>query len=147
MTSNRARLFGLVMALTLAGMFASAQGQDQADLAAVNAIKEEAFERSQLMDVLSYLTDVYGPRVTGSPNIKKAANYAVVKMREWGISSAGLEPWGPFGKGWSNERFSAHVIEPQAYPLDWLSQGVHTGHRRAGDWRGSAGAHHVGTRL
>ena len=117
MTPNRARLFGLVMALTLAGIFASAQGQDQADLAAVNVIKEEAFQRSQLMDVLSYLTDVYGPRVTGSPNIKNAANYAVLKMREWGIGSAGLEPWGPFGKGWSNERFSAHVIEPQPYPL------------------------------
>ena len=117
MTSKRAGLFGLVIALTLAGIFASAQGQDQVDLAAVNAIKEEALQRSQLMDVVSYLTDVYGPRVTGSPNIKNAANYAVVKMREWGISSAGLEPWGPFGKGWSNERFSAHVIEPQAYPL------------------------------
>lgn len=117
MTPSRARLFGLVMALTLAGIFASAQGQDEADLAAVSVIKEEAFQRSQLMDVLSYLTDVYGPRVTGSPNIKNAANYAVLKMREWGIGSAGLEPWGPFGKGWSNERFSAHVIEPQPYPL------------------------------
>ncbi|MGH9146398.1 MAG: M20/M25/M40 family metallo-hydrolase [Vicinamibacterales bacterium] len=117
MTPNRAGLFGLVMALTLAGIFASAQGQDQADLAAVSVIKEEALQRSQLMDVLSYLTDVYGPRVTGSPNIKNAANYAVVKMHEWGISSAGLEPWGPFGKGWSNERFSAHVIQPQPYPL------------------------------
>jgi len=117
MTSRRAGLFVLVMALTLAGILASAQSQDQPDLDAIHAIKEEAFQRSQLMDVLSYLTDVYGPRLTGSPNLKNAADYAVVKMREWGISTPGLEPWGPFGKGWSNERFSVHVIAPQPYPL------------------------------
>ncbi|HEY7447863.1 MAG TPA: M20/M25/M40 family metallo-hydrolase [Vicinamibacterales bacterium] len=117
MTPRRTGLFALVIALTLAGILVQAQSQDQPDLAAVNAIKEEALQRSQLMDVLSYLTDVYGPRLTGSPNLKNAASYAVGKMREWGISSPGLEPWGPFGRGWSNERFTAHVIAPQPYPL------------------------------
>jgi hypothetical protein len=117
MTPKRARLFGLVIALTLVGVLTSAQGQDQVDQAAVNAINNHALEHSQLMEVLSYLTDVYGPRVTGSPNIRNAANYAVGKMREWGIGSAALESWGPFGKGWSNERFSAHVVAPQPYPL------------------------------
>jgi hypothetical protein len=119
MTLHRTKLVGLVTVLTLAGIVAGGQAQDQADVdvTVVNTIKAEAFERSQLMEVLSYLTDVYGPRLTGSPNIRHAANYAVGKMREWGISDATLEAWGPFGKGWSNERFSAHVIAPQAYPL------------------------------
>jgi hypothetical protein len=117
MKARHARSLLLVTTLTLAGIMASAQALDQPDLDAVYLIKDEAFQRSQLMDVLSYLTDVYGPRLTGSPNLKNAANYAVGKMREWGITAPRLEQWGPFGKGWSNERFSAHVIAPQAYPL------------------------------
>jgi carboxypeptidase Q len=87
------------------------------DLDAISRIKAEASERSQVMDILSYLTDVYGPRLTGSPNLKNAATYAVGKMTDWGIANARLEPWGPFGKGWSNERFTARVTAPQSYTL------------------------------
>lgn len=91
--------------------------RSRADPDAIARIRDEALQRSQVMDVISYLTDVYGPRLTGSPNLKHAAEYAVGKLREWGVSNPHLESWGPFGKGWSNERFSAHVLAPQSYPL------------------------------
>jgi hypothetical protein len=87
------------------------------DLEAIARIKEEALQRSQVMDMISYLTDVYGPRLTGSANLKNAAQYAIGKLREWGVSNPHVEPWGPVGKGWSNEHFSAHVVAPQSYPL------------------------------
>jgi len=124
----------LVCSVLLLGWTIAAQGHDRAasakatashdealrsraDLDAIAQIKDEALQRSQAMDVISYLTDVYGPRLTGSPNLKNAAAYAVDKLREWGVSNPHLESWGPFGKGWANERFSAHVIAPQPYPL------------------------------
>lgn len=113
-----ARPFALFVSVAMLGLVtAVAQEPDRADLDAVYRIKDEAYQRSQVMDVMGYFTDVYGPRLTGSPNLKKAAAYAVTKLDQWGISRPRLEPWGPFGKGWSNERFSAYVIAPQPYPL------------------------------
>jgi len=69
------------------------------------------------MDLMSYLTDVYGPRLTNSPNVKQAADWAMGKMKEWQLANVHLEPWGPFGRGWSNERFSLQVISPRPFPL------------------------------
>ena len=91
--------------------------EEQVDLDAIYAIKAEGFERSKVMELMSHLTDVHGPRLTNSPNIRAAAEYALTEMRAWGLSSVALEPWGPFGRGWSNERFSAHLVEPTPYPL------------------------------
>ncbi len=69
------------------------------------------------MRTLSYLTDVIGPRLTNSPNMKRANTWTRDKMTEWGLQNARLEPWGPFGRGWSLERFNATVVEPQSIPL------------------------------
>ena len=76
------------------------------------------------MATLSYLSDVIGPRLTGSPNLKRANEWTRQKLEGWGLTNAHLEPWGPFGRGWEVKRFSAQVIEPQdfpiiAYPLAW----------------------------
>lgn len=87
------------------------------DLSAIHQIREEAFRHSQVMDILSYLTDVYGPRLTNSPNIKEAAKWTTDKLSEWKLANVHLERWGPFGRGWSNERFSAQVISPHPFPL------------------------------
>jgi carboxypeptidase Q len=94
------------------------------DLTAIGKIKAEGFNNSQVMDTMSYLTDVYGPRLTNSPNIKEAANWTVNKLKEWGVANVHLEPWGPFGRGWSNERFYAEMTAPRpfeliAYPKAW----------------------------
>src|SRR5256885_4451275 len=95
----------------------AAQAPSQTDLSAIHQIKDEGFNDSKVMEIMSYLTDVYGPRLTNSPNIKEAAAWTIAKMKEWQCANVRLEPWGPFGRGWSNERFSAQVISPRPFPL------------------------------
>ena len=80
-------------------------------------IRDEGMNHSQAMATLSYLSDVIGPRLTGSPNLKRANEWTRDKLSSWGLTNAQLEPWGPFGRGWSLQRFSAQVIEPQSIPL------------------------------
>jgi len=94
-----------------------AQSPSASDLSAIAQIKEEGFNHSQVMEIMSYLTDVYGPRLTNSPNIKQAADWTTTKMKEWQLTNVHLEQWGPFGKGWSNERFSLQAISPRPFPL------------------------------
>lgn len=75
-------------------------------------IRREAVENSQVMRTVHHLTDLYGPRLTGSPNFKAAAEWAVKQMESWGLKNARLEPW-DFGRaGWQNERLSAHITAP-----------------------------------
>jgi carboxypeptidase Q len=83
----------------------------------IDRIKEEGLQRSQVMATMGYLTDVIGPRLTGSPNMKRANEWTRDKMAAWGLANAHLEAWGPFGRGWSLKRFSAQVIAPQCIPL------------------------------
>ena len=84
---------------------------------AIDRIKDEGMNRSQVMKTLSYLTDVIGPRLTNSPNMKRANEWTRDEMTRWGLQNAHLEAWGPFGRGWSLKRFSAQVTEPQSIPL------------------------------
>lgn len=92
--------------------------QTPLDFDAVYKIKAEGFgPQSQIMEIMSYLTDVYGPRLTNSPNIKAAAQYVLQKLNQWQLANPHLEPWGPFGRGWSNERFSVNVISPRPFPV------------------------------
>jgi len=88
---------------------------DQAD--AIARIREEGMEHSQVMETLSCLCDVIGPRLTGSPGLKRANQWTRDRMAGWGLTNAHLEAWGPFGRGWTLKRFSAQVIEPQTIPL------------------------------
>jgi carboxypeptidase Q len=83
----------------------------------VEKIKDEGMSRSQVMQTLSYLSDVIGPRLTASPNMKRANEWTRDQLTKWGLQNAHLEAWGPFGRGWSLKRFSAQVVEPQAIPL------------------------------
>jgi acetyl esterase/lipase len=91
--------------------------QERVDLSIVHRIRQEALQNSKVMDHLFRLTDVHGPRLTNSPNIKAAAEWAVREMRTWGLQNTALEAWGPFGRGWSNLRFGAHIKEPHYFPL------------------------------
>jgi cell division septation protein DedD len=83
----------------------------------IERIKDEGLNRSRLMETIEYLTDVIGPRLTGSPALRRANNWTKDRLTEWGLQNAHLEPWGPFGRGWTLKRFSAEVVEPQAFPL------------------------------
>jgi carboxypeptidase Q len=83
----------------------------------VQRIKDEGMNRSQVMQTLSYLSDVIGPRLTASPGMKRANEWTRDQLTKWGLQNGHLEPWGPFGRGWTLKRFSAQVIEPTAIPL------------------------------
>ena len=84
---------------------------------AVERIKDEGLNRSEVMQTLEYLTDVIGPRLTGSPALRRANAWTRDRLTAWGLSNAHLEPWGPFGRGWTLRRFSAEAVEPVAFPL------------------------------
>ena len=83
----------------------------------IERIKDEAANRSQVMQTLSYLSDVIGPRLTASPGMKRANEWTRDELTKWGLQNAHLEPWGPFGRGWTLKRFSAQVTEPLTIPL------------------------------
>src|SRR6266481_6050379 len=107
----------LVAVAVLAVIPVSGQAPTTSELYAIHQIREEGFADSKVMEIISYLSDVYGPRLTNSPNIKEAAKWTTDKMNEWKLANVHLEPWGPFGRGWSNERTSVQVIFPRAFPL------------------------------
>ena len=83
----------------------------------VARIRDEGLNRSEVMATLSHLTDIVGPRLTGSPELRRASEWARDRFTTWGLQNAALEPWGPFGRGWSLRRFSAQIVAPQAIPL------------------------------
>ncbi len=80
-------------------------------------IRDEGLNRSQVYSTLDYLCNVIGQRLTGSPNAKRANDWTRGKLEGWGLTSAHLEPWGPFGRGWELKRFSLQMIKPQAIPI------------------------------
>jgi hypothetical protein len=102
------------MVLCVLGVYASAQSP--VDLGTISRIKQEALTRSQAMDHVVWMSDVYGPRVTGTPNYTRAAEWAVKRLNEWGLSNVHLERFA-FGQGWRVERFTAHIIAPEPQPI------------------------------
>jgi carboxypeptidase Q len=88
----------------------------EADRAMVQRIVEEGVERSQVMEHVIWLADVLGPRLTGSPAFEAAGAWAVERLQSWGLENVRLEHF-PLGRGWTMERFSAHLLEPQVQPL------------------------------
>jgi carboxypeptidase Q len=110
-TIRRAALTLLLAAPVLA------QQTERIDAAGLAKIRDEGMQRSRVMEITSYLTDVYGARLTGSPQTKAAGEWVVTQLKTWGLSNPRLESWGPFGRGWSNEKFTARVVSPSSYPL------------------------------
>jgi carboxypeptidase Q len=100
-----------------AGCLNTLLGAENPDLVMLNRIKAEAFDNSRVMEHAFYLTDVYGPRLTNTPNFKAAGEWVAKRLGEYGLSNVHLEPWGPYGRGWSFSHFSGHLIEPQHAPL------------------------------
>jgi carboxypeptidase Q len=100
----------------------------------VHRIKTEAFDNSKVMDHLSYLSDVYGPRLTGSPEFHQAADWAMSQLKEYGIANVHAEKWGPFGRSWSLQTYTLEMMTPRyshlvAAPLAWSAptSGVQSG--------------------
>ncbi|MBI2187669.1 MAG: M20/M25/M40 family metallo-hydrolase [Acidobacteria bacterium] len=79
-------------------------------------IRQEATNNSKILETLHVLTDVYGPRLTGSPNLKAAGEWAVRQLEGWGLRNGHLEPWdfgAAYGRGgWTNDRLAVHIVSP-----------------------------------
>src|SRR5262245_21225057 len=111
----------LIFCLTAGAQIAQVEEVDQEMM---KQIHEEGMQRSQVMETLSWLTDVHGPRLTNSPQYKAASEWAKGKLTGWGLQNATLEAWGPFGRGWALEGFTANIVKPNftpliAYPKAW----------------------------
>jgi carboxypeptidase Q len=126
-SSRARRSISLALALTsmaVSPLLSPLRAQDEpVDAAAVAKIRDEAFNRSQVMTLMSYLTDVHGPRLTGSPIARRAADYTMAQLKGWGMSNTHLENF-PFGRGWTNDKYYAQVTAPVAfsvigYPQAW----------------------------
>lgn len=114
MTFRRAAVVSVACVLLVVGL--AAQAGEKLDYQVLMQIRDEGLNRSQAMETLGWLADVYGPRMTGSPGYKEAADWAVKRMTELGFSNVHMEKW-PFGKGWQLDRFSAQMVAPQVMPL------------------------------
>ncbi|HYX31263.1 MAG TPA: M20/M25/M40 family metallo-hydrolase [Pyrinomonadaceae bacterium] len=108
MFNRRALALGLIAILCCLPLLA----QSQSDKDLLDRIRKEEQNNSQIMKTMHMFTDVYGPRLTGSPNHKAAAEWAVKQMTAWGLSNAHLEPWDFGHVGWLNERFSGMIVAP-----------------------------------
>jgi Zn-dependent M28 family amino/carboxypeptidase len=106
----------ILLVAAFAAIPTAQQPSEKLDYAAIAQIRDEGLSRSQAMETLWWLTDRYGPRVTGSPAFEEAGAWAMKKMTAWGLTNVHREEW-DFGRGWSLVRFSAHMIEPQVQVL------------------------------
>ena len=113
----RLRARGLAIFLITIGASIAAVADEPVDLKTVHRIKDEAFRDSKVMDHLFFLTDVNGPRLTGSPGWRSAAEWAMTSLKGWGVAGPHLETWGRFGRGWTLQRFSASLLQPVYAPL------------------------------
>src|SRR5260370_14656154 len=99
-------------------------GQEPVNDIVIARIKIEGFQQSAVMDTLSWLSDVHGPRLTGSPALRRAGDWARDQLARWGLANAARESYGSIGRGWTLERFSIEMTEPQymritGYPRAW----------------------------
>jgi carboxypeptidase Q len=109
----------LTLAL-LAGAAAAAPAQavqERVDLAVVERIRDEGLNRSRIPQLAGHLTDVIGPRLTGSPAMRQANDWTAEQLREWGVRDARVEPWGRFGRGWERVSYSGRILTPFVQPL------------------------------
>src|SRR5215470_16251721 len=111
------------LGLTLAAVV-SLSAAEAVDDTVIASIKAEGFQRSAVMETLSWLSDVHGPRLTGSRTLREAGEWARGEMTSWGLVNAALEPYGGGSRGWDLERFSIEMTEPHwtrvtGYPRAW----------------------------
>jgi hypothetical protein len=94
------------------------------DLEMVTHIRQEGFRNSQVMAIMTELTDRIGPRLSGSPSLKQANEWTRDQLTAYGLSNARLEKFGPFGRGWSYDSVTLRMVAPsvaqlQAVPKAW----------------------------
>jgi carboxypeptidase Q len=113
-TVKRLVLFFAVLSLAAA---LDCSAQEKVDLETISRIRYEGFRNSKIMEIASGLMDQIGPRLTGSPNAKKANEWTRDKLKEFGLVNSHLEPWEPFGRGWANEYVNVRMVSPDVATL------------------------------
>jgi len=98
--------------------------QERVDLEVVQRIRDEGLQRSHIPALAAHLTEVIGPRLTGSPAMKRANDWTAEQFTAWGLANVIVEPWGEFGRGWERVSYSGRVLTPyvealQAIPTAW----------------------------
>ncbi len=119
---NHCLLFAILFALFLTSF--KGDHEERANLKVIEKIKQEEFSNSKAMESLFQLTDVTGPRLTGSSGMKKAERWAKQQFEDWGLENAEIEPWGGFGKGWETHKSYLAMTAPYyqqliAVPKAW----------------------------
>ena len=115
-----------LMALVCLAPLGLVAQKEKVDAGMMERIKKEGLQHSKVMDIAYQLTDVSGPRLTGSPGFMRAANYAKRSLSQWGLAKAALEPWGEFGKSWELQKCYVALTSPwyrpiQAWPKTWTA--------------------------
>jgi hypothetical protein len=118
----------LMLILAVLTISLSAQSPEPVDSAAIAKIREHGLQKSQVMDTMFWLTDRYGPRLTGSKEFEEAGDWAVKQLQSWGVENVRKERF-PFGRGWSLVKFHAQMTEPRVMPIIGLPKAWSTGTR------------------
>jgi len=107
----------LYSCLLVAGTLGTSCAQETIDTAMARKIRDEGLNHSKVMETAFYLTDVSGPRISGSPELKHAQDWAVNQLKSWGLVNAQREPWGKFGKGWEVQKNYAAITTPYYHAI------------------------------
>jgi carboxypeptidase Q len=105
-----------LLLLSVAFVSLSAQTAEKVDTAAIAKIRAEGLEKSQIMETMFWLTDRYGPRLTGSPYFEEAGDWAVKELQKYGVSNVHKERF-KYGRGWTLNKFHATMTEPRVMPI------------------------------
>lgn len=116
----RALAGGFVLALSLNSQAAMGRQvvEERVDLDVGSRILEEGLTRSQLPQMIGYMTDVIGPRLTGSPGMTRANHWVADRLRSFGLDNVVVEPWGEFGRGWERVEYMGRILTPYVQPLN-----------------------------
>jgi hypothetical protein len=118
---NRRFLLRILPLLAAAGPLAAAE---HLDLDRLGRLRDEGLNHSKTMETASELCDEIGPRLTGSPGMRQAAEWAKAKLSGYGLVNAHLESWAPFGRAWTWDHARLTMLEPArvdvpAIPRAW----------------------------
>jgi hypothetical protein len=117
--SSRPSMALLLASLVVPALAAQAAQvvQERVDLGVVQRIRDEGLSRSHIAALADHLTNVIGPRLTGSTGMKRANEWTAEQLRGWGLVNVSIEPWGRFGRGWERVSFAGRILEPWVQPL------------------------------
>jgi carboxypeptidase Q len=116
----RLRASGIAVAVIAVAVSASPLAQtpsDAPDLAMYARIRDEGLARSRIMEYATQLLDGIGARLSGSPNLDRAVDWSITRLREAGLAEVRKDRWGEFGMGWRRRNVWAALVEPDAAPL------------------------------